>query len=208
MDLPLSTWIGVPLLGGLIGWVTNTIAVRMIFRPIKPVNVLGIKVQGLIGRRQAEFSKSVGAVVGDHLVQHEDIIRGFRKVDLGAMLSEVLEKAMASKIDELRNLPLIGGFLTPDRIGDLRHSIVRRILDQEDLIFERLEEAVQKGIDVKALVEEKVAGFPVEKLESIVLQVARRELRAIEFLGGVLGVVIGVLQVLLIGWLAAAPATP
>ena len=49
------TWIGVPLLGGVIGYVTNRIAVKMIFRPIKPVSVLGIKVQGLIGRRQREL---------------------------------------------------------------------------------------------------------------------------------------------------------
>ncbi|MBI5852908.1 MAG: DUF445 family protein [Planctomycetes bacterium] len=202
MDVALSTWIGVPLLGGVIGWVTNWIAVKMIFRPIKPRRFLGIRVQGLIGRRQKDLARSVGEVVGDHLVQHDDIIKGFRNVDLDAMLTEVLERGMAPKIEELRNLPLIGGFLTPERIKDLRAGIVKQVMKQQDVIFEKLEEAVEKGLDVQELVEKKVAAFPVQKLESIVLKVASRELRAIEWLGGLLGVLIGVLQVLLIGWFA------
>ncbi|MCC6782816.1 MAG: DUF445 family protein [Planctomycetes bacterium] len=202
MDIPLSTWIGVPLLGGVIGWVTNWLAVKMIFRPIKPRRFLGIRVQGLIGRRQKDLAKSVGEVVGDHLVQHEDIVRGFRNVDLEAMLGDVLERGMAPKIEELRNLPLIGGFLTPDRIKDLRSGIVKQVMKQQDVIFEKLEQAVEQGLDVQELVEKKVASFQVEKLERIVLKVASRELRAIEWLGGVLGVLIGLLQVLLIGWFA------
>ena len=202
MDIPLSTWIGVPLLGGVIGWVTNWLAVKMIFRPIKPRRFLGIRVQGLIGRRQKDLAKSVGEVVGDHLVQHEDIVRGFRNVDLEVMLGDVLERGMAPKIEELRNLPLIGGFLTPDRIKDLRSGIVKQVMKQQDVIFEKLEQAVEQGLDVQELVEKKVASFQVEKLEKIVLKVASRELRAIEWLGGVLGVLIGLLQVLLIGWLA------
>ena len=51
------------------------------------------------------------------------------------------------------------------------------------------------------VVEEKVAAFPVQKLESLVLQVAAKELRAIEILGGVLGIVIGLGQVLLLYFL-------
>lgn len=207
MDVTLTTWIAVPLLGGLIGYLTNRIAVKMIFRPIRPVNVLGIKVQGLIGRRQAELARSIGDVVGDHLVQHEDIVRGFQNVDLQVMLSDVIEKGLAPKVEQLRNLPLIGGFLTAERIADLRAAIVKGVLEHEDLILERLEQAIEQGIDVQKLVREKVEAFPVERLEKLVLKVASRELRAIEVLGGVLGLVIGVVQVLVIWSVSGASAS-
>jgi uncharacterized membrane protein YheB (UPF0754 family) len=201
MDVGLTTWIAVPLLGGVIGYLTNRIAVKMIFRPIRPVNLLGLRVQGLIGRRQQELAERIGTVVGDHLVRHQDIVEGFHKVDLEGLLGDVLERGLRPKIDELRNLPLIGGFLTPERIADLRGSLARGILTHRETILERLEEAVEQGIDIEHLVREKVAAFPVEKLESLVLQVASRELRAIELLGGVLGVLIGVLQVVTIALL-------
>ncbi|HMQ23242.1 MAG TPA: DUF445 family protein, partial [Planctomycetota bacterium] len=45
---------------------------------------------------------------------------------------------------------------------------------------------------------EKVAAFPTQRLEQLVLDVARSELRAIELWGAALGALIGVAQVLLL----------
>ncbi|MEM7202987.1 MAG: DUF445 family protein [Planctomycetota bacterium] len=194
----LIAWIGVPLLGGVIGYVTNRIAVKMIFRPIRPVSILGIKVQGLIGRRQRELAESIGRVVGDHLVQHDDVMRSFENVDLEGMFGDVLDRGLAPKLDELRSLPLIGGFLTDERVANIRDAIVTRVVENKHLILEKLEDAVEEGLDVQTMVTDKVASFQVETLEGLVLQVASRELRAIEVLGAVLGTLIGLLQVLLI----------
>ncbi|MGA0869065.1 MAG: DUF445 family protein, partial [Planctomycetota bacterium] len=87
---------------------------------------------------------------------------------------------------------------TAERIDDLRGAIIQGILDNKDLILERLEQAVEAGIDVQKMVREKVEAFPVERLEKLVLKVASRELRAIEILGGLLGVLIGIGQVAVI----------
>lgn len=201
MPTSLTTWIAVPLLGGVIGYVTNWIAVKMIFRPIRPVNVLGIRVQGLIGKRQKDLADRIGRVVGEHLVQHEDIVASFAKVDVERLLGDVIDRGLQPKVDELRSLPLIGGFLTADRVRDLRSSLLRSIMARKDVILEKLEEAVEEGLDVQALVREKVTAFQVERLERLVLDVARRELRAIEYLGGVLGTLIGLGQVAIVTWL-------
>ena len=197
----LATWITLPLAGALIGYVTNTIAVKMIFRPIRPVRILGIRIQGLMGRRQAELAESIGRVVGAHLVQHEDIVRSFEKIDFEKVLEDVLDKGLTAKVDELKSLPLIGGFLTDDRVADIRKSIVDGIMKHKGTILAQLEEAVEEGLDVQTLVEEKVASFDIEKLESLVLEVARKELRSIEVLGAVLGLFVGVAQVFLLWWL-------
>jgi len=197
----LWTWIAIPAVGGVIGYVTNWIAVKMIFRPIRPVNVLGIKVQGLVGRRQRDLAESIGRVVGKHLLSHDDVVEAFTKIDFEKILGQVLESGLGPKIAQLRGLPLIGGFLTPERIDDIKQSLVRGILERREVILEHLEDAVENGLDVAAIVTRKVADFSVEKVESIILEVARRELRAIEVLGGVLGVLIGVGQVGLLWWL-------
>ena len=194
----VTTWIGIPLLGGLIGYVTNRIAVKMIFRPLKPWNVLGIRVQGLLPRRQAELAESVGKVVGEHLVQHRDIVRAFDKVDFEGLLRDVLDRALEPKLEEFRSLPLIGGFLTEERIGQIRDGIARGVIEHKAVVLEKLEAALERGLDVEELVAEKIAGFRIEKLETIVLSIASKELRAIEVLGAVLGILIGIVQVLLV----------
>ena len=199
MEVSPATWIAIPLISAVIGYVTNLIAVRMIFRPIEPVDVLGVRVQGLMGRRQKELAESIGRVVGSHLISHEDIARSFAGLDFERLIGGVLGSALEPKIAELRALPLVGSFLTDARIADLQKSVVASIAKDREALLAKIEAALDEGLDVQAIVTEKVAAFPVERLEELVLEVANRELRAIEWLGGLLGLLIGILQVVLIG---------
>lgn len=195
MEISTTTWIVVPLLGALIGYVTNRIAVAMIFRPIRPVNVLGLRVQGLMPRRQSDLAESIGRVVGGHLIGHRDVVRAFDSLDLEPLIADLIAKGLQPKIDELRRMPLIGGFLTDERIDDLRDAIARGVAQNRGLLLAKIEEALEEGLDVHEIVRTKVAEFEIQKLEELVLEVASRELRAIEVLGGVLGLLIGVAQV-------------
>lgn len=191
----LWTWILLPLIGGVIGLVTNYIAVKMIFRPLKRRRILFVPFHGLVPRRQKELAKSIGRVVGSHLVEHKDIVRSFEKLDFDKLLSGVLDRGLAPKIQELRALPLIGGFLTEERIGDIKSAIQKSVMAHKQTILDEIEKGLVKGLDVQKMVEQKVAAFPVQKLESLILEVASKELRAITWWGGVLGALIGLLQV-------------
>lgn len=191
----LLTWITIPAIGGVIGWSTNWLAVKMIFRPIRPRRFLGIRIQGLVGRRQHELAKAIGRVVGNHLVEHKDVVKSLNKLDFHGILGGVLDRGLGPKIQELRGLPLIGGFLTEERVRDLRNSIVDGIMKHKETVLDEVERGLAAGLDVPDLVEKKVAGFAIEKLEALILEVASRELKAIEVLGGVLGVLIGLTQV-------------
>ena len=198
MDGPLVAWVMLPLVGSVIGYLTNRIAVKMIFRPLRPVRILGIRLQGLVPRRQQEIAARIGAVVGTHLVGHDDLMRGLSKVDLHGVIGELLDEGLGSRLEQLRSLPLVGSFLTDDRIHDLREGLIAGVLAHKQQLFDKLEQALEAGLDVPALVTRKVAAFPVEKLESMVVQVAARELRAIELLGALLGLVIGIGQAALL----------
>jgi uncharacterized membrane protein YheB (UPF0754 family) len=191
----LWTWITIPAIGALIGWSTNWLAVKMIFRPIQPRRLLFFRVQGLIGRRQQDLAKAIGRVVGTHLVEHKDVVKAMNKLDFEGILGKVLDRGLGPKIQELRSLPLIGGFLTEARVGEIRDSIVRGIMTHREEVLDEVERGLEKGLDVPHIVEKKVAAFAIEKLEALILDVANRELRAIVWLGGVLGALIGVGQV-------------
>jgi uncharacterized membrane protein YheB (UPF0754 family) len=55
-----SAWT-LPAAGALVGYVTNWIAIRMIFEPAEPVSVLGmVEIQGLFESRQVEVSDEFG----------------------------------------------------------------------------------------------------------------------------------------------------
>ena len=202
MDITLTTWLAIPAIGGVIGYATNWLAVKMLFRPVKPVNLLGLRLQGLMPRRQQDMAQSIGEVVGVHLLRHEDVVEALGRLDLQAMLSQMLDTGLAPQITALRNLPLIGGFLTDERIDEIHKSIADGILKEKGQILAKLEDALENELDVRALVTEKVASFPIRELEHLIFKVASRELKAIEVLGGVLGVILGLCQVGLLYFLA------
>jgi uncharacterized membrane protein YheB (UPF0754 family) len=58
---------------------------------------------------------------------------------------------------------------------------------------ERLPAAIAE-FDIGNIVRQKVAGYPVEKLEELVLSVAQQHLKTIELFGAVIGFVIGIAQ--------------
>jgi len=196
----LWTWITIPAIGTAIGFSTNWLAVKMIFRPIKARSILGLRLQGLVPRRQQELAEAIGRVVGNHLIEHKDIVRGLDELDLQAILAEVLDRGLAPKLEELRNLPLIGGFLTEERVKEIKQAIVDGVMDHKDAVLDHVEKGLAKGLDVPRIVEEKVRAFAVEKLERLILEVARRELKAIVVLGGVIGCLIGLAQVGFLWW--------
>ena len=69
-------YIAAPLIGALIGYCTNYIAVKMLFRPRHEKYIFGHKVPltpGAIPKGKSRLAKSVGDVISNHLVTSEDI---------------------------------------------------------------------------------------------------------------------------------------
>ncbi|MCA8968762.1 MAG: DUF445 family protein, partial [Planctomycetes bacterium] len=181
--------------GALIGYVTNTIAVMMLFRPHAPRRVLGIRFQGLIPKRQPALARKIGEVVGQHLLDKKDLVAALHKVDLRKVVGELIDSALERKVADFRKIPMVGAFITPERIASIRDSIVDSVLENEAALADKLERVLDENLDVAHIVETKVAGFPTTRLEQLVLDVARKELRAIEVWGAVLGALIGLIQV-------------
>ncbi len=76
MNPVFFTYAGPPLIGAFIGYLTNKIAIRMLFRPLKPWHVLGIRVPmtpGVIPSKRHDLAVNMGIMVGEHLLTARDI---------------------------------------------------------------------------------------------------------------------------------------
>ncbi|MCD6435427.1 MAG: DUF445 family protein, partial [Clostridiales bacterium] len=62
-----------------------------------------------------------------------------------------------------------------------------------DLSEKMMHEATE-NIDISKIVEDKIMAFDFRKLEEVILKIVHKELRHIEVLGGVLGLIIGFIQ--------------
>jgi len=76
-DMPLYLqYLTPPALGAFIGYITNKIAIKMLFRPLKAWRVLGLRIPmtpGVIPSKRYEFAANMGEMVGDHLLTSKEI---------------------------------------------------------------------------------------------------------------------------------------
>lgn len=187
------------VVGAIIGWFTNRIAIRMLFRPKIPVKIplLNFQIQGLIPRRREEIASSIGAVVDKELVSIEEIV-----VELSAEKNRIeilrLIKTNVSKIT-IEKLPV---FL-PSTVKELIVGYINDIIDQQGdrVIEEMAERIIHKAtteMNLRQMIEEKINQFELDRLEGIILEVAGKELKHIEYLGALIGFFIGLGQALII----------
>lgn len=201
----LQTWefwriVLIPFVSGFIGWITNAIAVWMIFRPRRPINILGWKVQGLVPKRQPELARSIGHTVEQHLLSPTDIQRFLNDPRILEQVDTVLTEHIRTFLDvRLKTIsPMVSMFLS----GSMREKLEQLLLDEVrgfiPQVSGKMIGHLEENMNFQQIVEQKVREFDLDRLERIIREISARELKAIELLGGVLGFLIGLIQVLLI----------
>lgn len=185
------------LVGGIIGWITNYIAVIMLFRPIRPFNFLGYEIQGLIPKRKDEIAISVGKIVENELVSINDIWDKLMNDDNRRYIISSIKLRVGSIVDN--NLPTF----IPKSFKRILTNYVGDIIDKEvDKFMEQSATSmlsdISKKINIAGIVEEKIKLFELEKLEKIVIDISNKELKMIVILGGILGFIIGIFQAFIV----------
>jgi uncharacterized membrane protein YheB (UPF0754 family) len=189
--------VSIPVVSALIGYVTNYIAVKMLFRPHRPRMFLGVTMQGLVPRRQKEIAASLGKMIERDLISHADIQAALSSKDTIEEASSFLNEQVDLFVERLSSQnPMIGAFLQGPLLEQVKGLLGAQMSERFPMFMERVIERVEDRLDIKSIVQSKVESFDLSKLEAVIQEVTARELKMIEFLGGVLGFIIGLLQVL------------
>jgi len=193
-----------PFISALIGWATNWLAIRMLFRPKQPKRILGLNFQGLVPAHQHDIAEKLGKLVEQELLTPEDISLALEELHLEDRLASQVDKLVDDKVANatyllipLRKMPFLRtpvGMLVNELKKNIRAYIKREIPEMANEIVREMGE----NIEIKEIVQQKIEAFELSYLEEIVIKLSKRELKAIEYMGGVLGFVIGLVQVGLI----------
>lgn len=185
--------------GGLIGYMTNVIAVKMLFRPLNPIKIplIGFEIQGLVPKRQNEIAISIGQTVADELVSVEELMdKLIEESDKTAFIE--MAKAKIVQMAEENMPPMV-----PSMFKGVITKYIEDAVDKngESVMNELSEKLIHQAttrIDIADMVAEKIRAFDLATLEDLILSISKKELQHIEVLGGVLGVLIGLVQALIV----------
>ena len=145
------SWILPPLVGGIIGWFTNWLAIKMLFRPLEERRLFGLRLPftpGILPRGRARLAQSIGDTVAGELFTPE-VLRG-RMADPG--VRSALERGIGEALEELSGLDTgellssAGREASSGPLGGLL-SVAWRNLAGSAAFAKALEAAVSKALE-------------------------------------------------------------
>lgn len=189
-----------PFLSAFIGWITNFLAIKMLFNPKEEKNILGLKIQGIFPKRQKVFAEKLGVLVANELLSLDDIQQKISSESNKAIMLETVNQKMDHFLEHRlkEEMPMISMLMGKDTKTKIKKTLVKEFEESLPEILNKVNDNIQKDLDVEKLVVEKVSNFSSDKLENILYDIMKKEFRFIEILGAILGFIIGCLQVGLI----------
>ena len=184
------------IISAAIGWITNWVAIKMLFRPHNEINLGLFKIQGLIPKRRAEIGVGIANVVQNELISIKDVIANIDREEfsqrLNDLIDDVLEKNLKAKVKE--KFPVMQMFFSDKMAKDVSDTIKDIVMENQDKIFEVFSNYAEENINFSTIITDKISNFSLDKLEEIITALAKKELKHIEVIGAILGAFIGLVQ--------------
>ena len=184
------------IISAAIGWITNWVAIKMLFRPHNEINLGLFKIQGLIPKRRAEIGIGIAAVIKNELISIKDVIANIDREEfskrLNDLIDDVLEKNLKTKVKE--KFPVMQMFFSDKMAKDVSNTIKGIVMENQEKIFEIFSNYAEENINFSTIITDKISNFSLDKLEEIINGLAKKELKHIEVIGAILGAFIGLVQ--------------
>ncbi len=193
MLIKLALIVGI---GAMIGWITNYVAIKMLFRPYREINFGLFKIQGLIPKRKHEIAISIADTVQKELISLKDVTSTLDGEELETRMGNMIDKILDEKLEgELnKKFPMLAMFMSEDMLKKIKNMIKTSILENKDTIIEMFSNYLEEKVSFRDIIITNVDGFSLEKLEDITYSLAKKELKHIEVVGAILGGIIGFFQ--------------
>ena len=195
--LSWKTWT-VPLIGAFIGWMTNWLAIKMLFHPRKPVKILFITFHGIFPKNKPRIADKLGTVVQRDLINFTDIKDRLQDPDALNNFKEEIASRVDDALRDRIEKSTLASILVPEQlIQSVHKTIVDEIEANLPTVIGSSIDKIEERLDIQQLVKNKVSNFSDEKLEQLLLDITAKEFTFIEIIGGVLGLIIGIIQLII-----------
>jgi uncharacterized membrane protein YheB (UPF0754 family) len=183
-----------PLVGAAIGWITNFLAIKMLFHPREPLRLPGLTIQGLLPRRRADLADKIAATVADDILSTGEISSLLGRIHWRDEVEGIIHSLIIRDLVPATMRKLPGMDIVLLQVQDrLTEKILEALEEHREAIVARFHDE----LDIRRMVVERVAALDMNELEKLVFRLVSRELRHIEIVGGLLGFVVGSVQSLL-----------
>ncbi|KYH29631.1 DUF445 family protein [Clostridium colicanis] len=122
------------IVGAIIGYITNWLAIKMLFRPHEEKRIFGLKVPftpGLIPKEQKRIAKSVADAIGNHLLTSDTMLEALQNNGIDKKFESWIE----GKALEISRKTISIGEQIKIIVGEKFHGVIKNIKDKMSTFF-------------------------------------------------------------------------
>jgi uncharacterized membrane protein YheB (UPF0754 family) len=185
--------------GMITGWLTNWLAIVMIFEPVEERRILGFKWHGLFIRRQREVADIYAEVIADDIITLENIgeelLYGASADRTRLMVQNAIRPAIDNAVGSVR--PLLRLAVGPDEYDAIRETVALESVEHAITPLGEPEFNKRQAVRMKELIADRMREMPPADFSEMLRSAMRQDEWLLIAHGAVLGIVGGGLHVLL-----------
>lgn len=192
-----APWI-LPAAGFAVGYLTNWIALKLIFHPREPVKIGPLTIQGLFHKRQAEVAREFGKTVATRVLNADNIVISVMDSPGAARMNEIVEHRLGELIAKYEVHPMAALVLPPAQRPALREEIFARIREEWPKPGGFFHTFAGQSVDLAGELERRMTALDRASYEGVLRPAFQQDEWKLIAAGAVLGTVAGVLQLVYI----------
>lgn len=195
-----QVWL-LPLMGVVVGWMTNALGMWLIFEPPEPRRYLGIKVQGLFLRRQHEAAGVYARIIAEEVITLERIgdflLDGPGGDRTRQMLATALRPAIDRALGPARGMVRVA--IGADNFDSIRDSVAREAVGRTLVPFRDPEFSRQQSEKIRVLIERRTQELPPRDFVDMMRSAIREDEWMLYAHGAIMGLAGGFLHLAIFG---------
>ena len=194
-------WWVLPIGGVIIGYVTNWVALWMIFEPVDPRRIGPLKLHGLFIRRQPEVSDVYGALIAEDIINlrniGDELLHGPRADRTRQMIEDAMRPAIDRAAGPARLAVQVA--LGSSQYETIRESFATEAVDYTMTPLTDPEFNRRQSAAVRELFGDRIRELPHADFSELLRSAMREDEWLLLLHGAVLGFVAGVIHLLIFG---------
>ncbi|MBW0435178.1 DUF445 domain-containing protein [Leptospira yasudae] len=185
-----------PVQGIIVGYLTNWLALLLIFRPLEPVRLGPFSFQGLFIKRQREVSDEYSKMLATKILSSEKILEelffGRASEEVFNLVVHAVERQMDTMASVIR--PTLSLSFTSNKYNDTKERVIRKIMSNLKNFTTHIEDYVEKAIDLESTLSQKMKALPPVDFEDVLRTVFKEDELLLILVGAALGAIVGLGQ--------------
>jgi uncharacterized membrane protein YheB (UPF0754 family) len=199
--IQMGVWIAYPVgwvlpaAGFFVGYVTNWLAMTLIFEPKQPKRVGPFRVQGVFIKRQLEVAGKFSDVIADRVLTGDNMIKHLTEGPSREPVMAILEEQVEASMKEYERDAMVAMLVSKEKLEEAKADLMERVRSADLAQSGPIHAFADQSERIRSQMEANLRTLDPGEFSGVLRPVFQKDEWKLVVAGGVIGAIIGAVQV-------------